>query len=266
MPPMAENFVQTNGEYVKIGGIYVKTNSPLNTDKFKQYKWREEELWKIKESHAPDAIDKFIEGAWALAKDYPDEANGYQDIMAATEDYEYLGQPDKAQTLAKKLINSNAPEQFKIWAKGFLNRLDSTGKPVSLQFTAVDGRAVDLANMKGKVVLVDFWESYQELPRVKAAYDKFHGQGFEVIGIYCYTDKERMNQVIKENDLPWPQFFDGQNGEFTQDFGIDGIPHMFLVDKKGCLRFDNVRGRDDVHTKGDTTSFEEKISNLLTEP
>jgi Redoxin len=265
-PVMTEDFVETNGEYVTIGNILVKTNSPLNTDKFKQFKWREEELWKIKESHAPDAIDKFIEGAWALAKDYPDEANGYQDIMAATEDYGYLGQPDRAQSLAKKLINSQAPEQFKIWAKGFLNRLDSIGKPVSLQFTAVDGRAVDLANMKGKVVLVDFWQSDQELPRVKAAYDKFHGRGFEVIGIYCYTDKERMNSLIQEIGQPWPQFFDGQNGEFTQDFGIDGIPHMFLVDKKGCMRFDNVRARDNVHTKGDTTSFEEKISDLLTEP
>lgn len=263
---MAKNFVQTNGEYVKIGGISVKTNSPLNTDKFKQFMWRNHELWKIEESHAPDAIDKFIEGAWALAKDYPDEANGYQDIMAATEDYEYLGQPDKAQSLAKKLINSNASEQFKIWANGFLNRLDLIGKPVALQFTAVDGREVDLANMKGKVVLVDFWESDQELPQVKAAYDKFHRQGFEVIGIYCYTDKGRMNDLIQEIGQPWPQYFDGQDGKFTQEFGIDGIPHMFLLDKQSCLRFDNVRARDGIHTKGDTTSFEEKISDLLAEP
>jgi hypothetical protein len=41
---------------------------------------------------------------------------------------------------------------------------------------------------------------------------------------------------------------------------------MFLVDKKGCLRFDNVRVGDDVHPKGDTTNFEEKISTLLAEP
>jgi hypothetical protein len=201
-PPMAKNFVQTNGEYVKIGDISVKTNSPLNTEKFKQFKWRDDELWKIQNSHEPDAMDKFVKGAWALAKDYPDKANGYQDIMAATEDYEYLGQPDKAQTLAKELINSTAPERFKIWAKGLLNRLDSIGKPVSLQFTAVDGREVDLANMKGKVVLVDFWESDQELPQVKAAYDKFHAQDFEVIGIYCYQDRKQMNNILKEKGYP----------------------------------------------------------------
>jgi hypothetical protein len=48
-------------------------------------------------------------------------------------------------------------------------------------------------------------------------------------------------------------------------FGVDGIPHMFLVDKKGLLRFDNVRARDDGHRKGDTTSFEDQISKLLAE-
>jgi len=265
-PPMAKNFVQTNGEYVKIGGISVKTNSPLNTERFKQFKWRDDQLWKILNSRAPDAIDQFVKGNWALAKDYPEEENGYQGIMAAMDTYEDLGQPDKARTLGKELIDSTAPEQFKVWAKGFLNRLDLIGKPVALQFTAVDGREVNLDNMKGKVVLVDFWESAQELPRVKAAYDKFHGQGFEVIGIYCYTDKERMNDLIQVIGQPWPQYFDGQGGKFTQEFGIDGIPHMFLVDKKGCLRFDNVRARDGIHTKGDTTSFEEKISVLLAEP
>jgi thiol-disulfide isomerase/thioredoxin len=164
------------------------------------------------------------------------------------------------------LVNSAAPEHFKIWAIGLLNRLDSLGKPVSLQFTAVDGREVDLAKMKGKVVLVNFWEFDDELPGIKAAYDKYHAQGFDVIGIYCYTDRERMNEILKKSGASWPQFFDGQDGEFTQEFGIDGIPHMFLVDKQGCLRFDNVRARANVHAKGDTTSFEEKISKLLAEP
>jgi hypothetical protein len=125
---------------------------------------------------------------------------------------------------------------------------------------------VDLVNMKGKVVLVDFWESDMELPQVKAAYDKFHGQGFEVIGIYCYTDRDQMNKIVEKNGMPWPQYFDGQDGTFTREFGIDGIPHMFMVDKKGYLRFDNARARNDVHTKGDTTSFEKKISDLLAEP
>ncbi|HZF01755.1 MAG TPA: TlpA disulfide reductase family protein [Methylomirabilota bacterium] len=271
--PMKDGFVKTNGEWVTIGGIMVKTNSPLNTDYFKQFKWRDEQLDKIMNSGASNATDRLVEGAWTLIKDYPKEANGYQFIMGATEDYEYLGNLDKARALANELVASSAPEKYKLWTKGFLNRLDSHGKSVSLQFTAVDGREVDLAQMRGKVVLVDFWGTHcgpcvAELPRVKAALKNFHAQGFEVIGISCDTDKKELEEYVKQHDISWPQYFDGKqqnDNKFTVEFGIDGIPHMFLVDKKGFLRFDNVRARDDVHPKGDTISFEGKISKLLAE-
>lgn len=266
---MPNGFVKTNGEWVTIGGIMVKTN--LNSDEFKEFKWRDEQLMEIANSGASNATDKLVEGAWRLVKDYPNRANGYQAIMMATEDYEFEDKLDKARTLANELISSSAPERFKLWAKGFLNRLDSQDKLISIQFTAMDGRKVDLAKMKGKVVLVDFWATtcgpcIAELPRVKKAYDKFHGQGFEVIGISCDTDKKQLERFLKEKKYPWPQYFDGKqqtDNKFARAFGIDGIPHMFLVDKKGFLRFDNVRAIA-THAKNDT-SFEEKISALLAE-
>ena len=186
--------------------------------------------------------------------------------MEAITDYEFLGKPDEARALAQEMIDSSAPDDFKLWAKGFLYRLDSMGKPVEIKFTAIDGREVDLAKMKGKVVLVDFWGDGNELPQVKAAFEKFHAQGFEIIGIYNYADKDRLEKFIKTYDISWPQYFDGNEmNKFAVEFGIDGFPQMFLVDKEGCLRFDNVRARNNVHPKGDTTSFEEKISELLAE-
>jgi len=266
-------FVKTNGQYVIIGNMMYDTNSPLNTDEFKHFMWRDYELMKIANSSSSNATDQLVEGAWALVKDYPQRANGYQSIMMAIEDYEYEGKPAKSQALADELIASSAPEQYKLWAKGFLNRLYSRGKPVSLQFKAVDGRDVGLAQMRGKVVLVDFWGTHcgpcvAELPRIKAAYDKFHSQGFEVIGISCDTDLKELEDYVKQHDISWPQYFDGKqqdDNKFTVAFGIDGIPHMFLVDKKGLLRFDNVRASDTYHAKGDTTSIEEKIAKLLAE-
>jgi hypothetical protein len=262
----SDAFIKTNGENVIIGNIMIKTNSPLNTDEFKRFKVQQNELYKIEESDSPDHMEKFVEGAWTLAKDYPNRPNGYQCIMGAMGDYQFLGKPDQARTLAKEMIDSSAPDDFKQWAKGFLYRLDSMGKPVAMQFTAVDGREVDLAKMKGNVVLVDFWGDANELPQVKAAFEKFHAQGFEIIGIYNYTDKDRLEKFVKTYDISWPQYFDGkQMNKFAVEFGIDGFPQMFLLDKEGRLRFDDVRARNDVHPKGDTISFEEKISKLLAE-
>ena len=84
-----------------------------------------------------------------------------------------------------------------------------------MQFMAVDGREVDLAELRGKVVLVDFWGTHcgpcvEELPRVKAAFEKFHAQGFEVIGISCDTDRKELEKYVKQHGISWPQYFDGK--------------------------------------------------------
>lgn len=272
-PAMDKDFVRTNGSSVRIGNITVKADSPLNTEESKQYMWRVHLVDQILQSHWSNTTERVVETARALIKDYPEHANGYQFIMMATESYERAGAPDKARGLAEELAAGPGPEKFRRWAEGFLTRLNAQGKPVTLRFTALDGRKVDLAEMRGKVVLVDFWATQcapcvAELPRVKAAFERFHPQGLEIIGISCDTDKKRLEDYVQKCGIPWAQYFDGKQqseNRFTVEFGVDGIPHMFLLDKKGLLRFDNVRARDDVHSKNNTDTFEDKISKLLAE-
>jgi thiol-disulfide isomerase/thioredoxin len=263
--PMESSFVRTNGDWVQFGknGPLVKTNSPLNTEEFKEFMWREHQLRGLANAGTSNTIDKFVVGSWLLAREYPHRQNGYQNLMLALQLYEFRKENDRARNLANELIASSTPEHFKLWSKGFLNRINSLDKPITLKFTALDGRKIDMAKMRGKVVLVDFWATdcgpcVQELPAVKAAYDRFHNQGFEVIGISCDTDKNRLERFLKENKFPWPQYFDGkQQGDnrFTLAFGIDGIPDLFLVDKKGHLRFDDLAA----------SSLNEKVSQLLAE-
>ncbi|HXJ60704.1 MAG TPA: TlpA disulfide reductase family protein [Verrucomicrobiae bacterium] len=155
--------------------------------------------------------------------------------------------------------------RFTTWWHGHQYRLNLQGKPVPMKFTALDGREVDLAQMRGKVVLVDFWYTrcqpcVEELPRVKAAYEKYQEKGFAVIGISSDTDKTTLEKFLKEKGISWPQYFEGRAAnKFTAEFGINGFPHMFLVDKQGCLRFDDVRA------SGAVADFEGKIESLLAE-
>jgi thiol-disulfide isomerase/thioredoxin len=154
---------------------------------------------------------------------------------------------------------------FQIWLKGYHYRLALQGKPVPMKFVAVDGREVDLSRMRGKVVLVDFWETecvpcVAEMPRVKAALEMYQEKGFEVIGISSDTDKGKLERLLKEKAITWPQYFEGrQRNQFVNEYGINSFPHMFLVDKKGCLRF------DDVQAFGVKEDFEGKIEGLLAE-
>jgi thiol-disulfide isomerase/thioredoxin len=121
-------------------------------------------------------------------------------------------------------------------------------KPLDLKFTAVDGRQVDLAKMRGKVVLIDFWATWCPpckviAPDILAAYKKYHSEGFEVIGVSVDSDKQGLLDYVKKEGVPWPQYFDGNgiDNEITSRFGIEEFPTLWLIDKKGVVVTTNLR-------------------------
>jgi thiol-disulfide isomerase/thioredoxin len=179
-----------------------------------------------------------------LLKDFPDKKDPYQMLMAAAEN----GDPEKARAIIKEIITDKTPADVKQTAEGLLAKMDAVGKPLDIKFKAVDGRDVDLAAMKGKVVLVDFWATWcgpcvAELPRVKEAYDKLHPKGFEIVGISFDQDKSKLEEFVKSKEMAWPQYFDGEGwgNAFGKKYGITGIPAMWLVGKDGNLVDMNAR-------------------------
>jgi thiol-disulfide isomerase/thioredoxin len=116
------------------------------------------------------------------------------------------------------------------------------GKSIDLQFTSTDGAPVNLASLRGKVVLIDFWATWckpcmKEAPDVVAAYQKYHDKGFEVIGISLDKDEFTMRTVAQEKGMTWPQYFDGQGWQnaMSSKFHIREIPTMWLVNKAGIV-------------------------------
>jgi thiol-disulfide isomerase/thioredoxin len=147
--------------------------------------------------------------------------------------------------LLSKLLASSIPEVAAVakTQKEIDDRLAQLKvAPMELSFTAVDGIPVNLAKLRGKVVLIDFWATWcgpccAEVPNVVAAYRKYHDKGFEVLGISLDNDKSTLLAFAKSHDMPWPQCLDGADGKNTiaRSFGIFAIPAMWLVDKKGML-------------------------------
>ena len=113
-----------------------------------------------------------------------------------------------------------------------------------LEFASLSGDQVNLANLKGKVVLVDFWASWcgpclRAMPDLIETYGRYHDQGFEIIGISLDKDKARLEQYIQDNGITWQQYYDGLgwDNKMAKRFGVRGIPHIVLVDKNGAVHF-----------------------------
>ena len=156
--------------------------------------------------------------------------------------------PKQAAELLASLANNDDPKVAAA-ARGRqeLKTLEAT--PLDWKFTAVDGRPVDLADWRGKVVLVDFWASWcpdclREMPDVLKAYRQYHDKGFEVVGVSMDHDKVAMLAFLKKHEIPWPQEYDGQawDSSIAVKYGVKGIPEMWLVDRNGHVIATGVHG------------------------
>jgi thiol-disulfide isomerase/thioredoxin len=121
--------------------------------------------------------------------------------------------------------------------------LGAVGKPFPLKFTAFGGGEIDLAAMQGKVVLLDFWATWcgpckGQLPYIRAAHDKWHAKGLEVVGISCDRDEAALRSYLQAAALPWRHYFDGRGmkNHYVQKYQLRGIPELWLIDKRGVLR------------------------------
>jgi thiol-disulfide isomerase/thioredoxin len=167
-----------------------------------------------------------------------------------------VNREDKIRILTDAVKSNGLDLKTMARAKAMLRSASAVGQPLEIIFTAVDGRKVDLREMKGKVVLVDFWAAWcvpciAELPQTVQLYNTWHEKGFEIVGISLDTEESALDRVVRKFKIPWPQYFDGKRwgSKYAVEYNVGSIPALWLVDKKGILRTMNARENLESHVK-----------------
>jgi thiol-disulfide isomerase/thioredoxin len=164
------------------------------------------------------------------------------------------GTTEEQRALYQKIVDLYPESSRAESARGSLRRLDAIGKTFELEFTeATSGNAMSMKDLKGKVVVIDFWATWcgpcvAEMPKMKSLYAEYKEKGVEFIGVSLDNKEgglDKLKEFVHRESIPWPQYFqgDGWQSKFSMSWGINAIPAVFVIDQEGKLYSIEARGK-----------------------
>ncbi len=135
--------------------------------------------------------------------------------------------------------------------KRLSNLLPAGGAAPEIRQATPDGGTFALSQLRGKVVLIDFWASWCrpcriENPNVKKIHAKYAAKGFEILGVSLDRDHAAWVKAIKDDGLPWKHVSDlgFWNNAAAQEYGVQSIPYTVLVDRDGNILEKGLRAHE----------------------
>jgi thiol-disulfide isomerase/thioredoxin len=138
-------------------------------------------------------------------------------------------------------------------AKGALFRMQNLDIGCTIPEIAgqdIDGRPMKLSDFRGKVVLVSFWATWcgpcmAMVPAEKDLVERLTGRPFVLIGVNGDDDRQRAKLVSAKKGINWRSFWDGgSRGATPSKWGVQSWPTTYVLDPKGVIRHDNLRGAE----------------------
>lgn len=218
--------------YVAFRVLWTEYNGKLGQDSKAQAEWLEK-------------LAQFVQ-TYPQADDTPDA------LRYIAMGYEFAGKDEDAkrcwQQLASHFPNHPSAKQ----AQGAVRRLELTGQVLALQGKTASGEDFDLSSLRGKVVLVYYWASYgktreEDFTRLKQLAEKYGPKGLAIVTVNLDDQPEDGLALLKQVSFPAVHLVQpagdggGLNGPLATQYGILGVPTLFLVGKDGKVLHRNLQ-------------------------
>jgi thiol-disulfide isomerase/thioredoxin len=205
-----------------------------------------------REISAKDANPTEIQTKWTKSleqfiNDYgrtPDAAEAMLQLGIARE---YGGQDDEAKKWYERIGRDFAGSPQAKKAAGAVRRLDSVGTVLTLSGRGLNGQTIDLANYRGKAVLIQYWATWctpakNDMAVLKQLVGKY-GRSFAVVGVSVDAGAKELNAYLAENPMPWEQIYEegGQDSRPANALGIITVPTMIFIDGEGKVLNRNIQ-------------------------
>ncbi len=244
--------------------------------------------------HLPYLANEFSEGARALVREvigtHPDKgirAYAAKEMIKALETqsrslksiaenkeiqafYEKQIGKEKVKTILESAPRKISEYQQEMDLYRIALRTDLKGQLPDLEIGAIapetitetpEGKVVKLSDLKGKVVVLDFWGVWCEpcrrlIPHSRELVKRFEGKPFAFVNICVRDEKATLAEFLKKEPMPWTHWWDPK-AVIAQQWDIAAFPTLYVIDHKGVIQF-MTRGYDPK-----TGALEKKIEELI---
>jgi peroxiredoxin len=158
---------------------------------------------------------------------------------------------EEARELCERVIALDASDYAVRRCRGLLHELDNLNVgQIAPTFSApgLDGGEVNLASLRGKAVLLDFWATWcapciGEFPHLRRVHEKFSGTNFTIISISLDDDCNAARKKIASERLAWTHVCEGwQESKIARLYNVMGIPSTWLIAPDGTIAAKDLRG------------------------
>jgi hypothetical protein len=190
--------------------------------------------------------ESIIWSARSFTAKYPGDRRGPRLLVEAAtvcDDF-----PNQKRELLDEALRLTEEEPLRRRISDDLRRLDLLEKPLELKLTAQNGSEINLAKLRGYVVVLIFWSadsphSLLWLRDFRSAWENLPRDQLQIVTVSLDESKKALDARLRELRANWPTHFDGLGwrSPIARSLGINALPSVWILDKRGILRTINAR-------------------------